>query len=136
MNRREGPRVGMTAETSHLVEREQTAPHLGSGDVAVYATPAMAALAERLCAEMVEPRLADSETTVGIRLDIQHLAPTPVGGRVRARARLEKVEGNRLSFHVDVRDEHELVGEIQHERAIVDVPRFMRRVKAKQAERS
>ena len=136
MSRHEGPRVGMTAETSHLIEREQTAPHLGSGDLAVYATPAMAALAERLCAEMVEPRLADNQTTVGVRLDIQHLAPTPVGARVKAHARLEAVEGNRLSFQIDVRDDHEKVGQIQHERAIVDVPRFMRRVRAKQADRS
>ena len=136
MTRRDGPRVGMTAETSHLVEREQTAPHLGSGDLAVYATPAMAALAERLCAEMVEPSLADDQTTVGVHLDIQHLAPTPVGARVKAHARLEAVEGHQLSFRVDVRDDHELVGEIQHKRAIVDVPRFMRRVRAKQSDRS
>lgn len=136
MTPEDGPHVGMTAETSHLVERDQTAPHLGSGDLAVYATPAMAALAERLCAEMVQSRLGANQTTVGVQLEIKHLAPTPVGGRVHARARLKAVEGNRLSFQVEVRDEHELIGEIHHRRAVVDVPRFMRRVEAKRADRS
>lgn len=127
-------RAGLTAETSHLIEREQTAPHLGSGDVLVYATPAMAALAERLCAEMVAGSLEAGQSTVGVFLQVRHRAPTPTGQRVHAQAVLQQVQDEELSFRIEVHDEHELIGEIEHRRVIIDVDRFMQRVRAKQTD--
>lgn len=128
--------VGLSAETSYLVEREQTAPHLGSGDVAVYATPAMAALAESLCADSVQGHLGEGQSTVGVFLEVHHLAPTPVGQRVHARATLEAVEDDRLTFNVEIWDEQEVIGRIRHRRVVIDVARFLKRVEAKRARSS
>jgi len=92
--------VGMKAEKMDIVTRNNTAVHFGSGSVAVYATPAMVALMETASVAAVDPFLPEPMATVGIDLNIKHLAATPVGMTVRAVAELTEVDGKRLIFKV------------------------------------
>lgn len=122
---------GLVGEVEIEVTPEQTAIHLRSGDVHVFATPMMVRLMEWASLSAVDPLLPPGQTTVGGYIAVHHLAPTPVGMKVRARAELEAVDGRKLTFHVTVHDEVELVGEGTHERWIINVGRFLDRVKEK-----
>ena len=110
---------------------EHTAPHVGSGKIAVLATPIMVNLMEAAALAAVEPHLPAGYQTLGIRLDVSHVAATPVGMRVRAHAELSNVEGRVLTFRVYAEDDKELVGEGTHVRIIVNVENFDRRVRDK-----
>lgn len=122
---------GLRGEVTLVVAEEHTARHLGSGGVQVLATPQMILLVERAGVAAVDPLLPQGHLTVGARLDVRHLAPTPVGFQVRAAVELVAVEGRRLTFRVTVHDDAELVGEGTHERYIVDLARFGQRVAEK-----
>jgi fluoroacetyl-CoA thioesterase len=122
---------GLVAEASREVTSAESASHLGSGTVGVYATPAMVAFVERTCQQLVQPLLAPGQTTVGMGIEIRHLAPTPIGAMVRVRAEVMSYDGRQIEFHAQVWDETELIGEAEHRRAVVDFERFMRRVEAK-----
>jgi predicted thioesterase len=122
---------GLVGEATLVVEEKHTARHLGSGGVNVLATPIMIALMEEASRHAVEPLLESGQLTVGSSLDVKHLAPTPLGMRVTARAELLAVDGRALTFHVEARDEREQVGEGTHVRAIINLNRFLARVKAK-----
>ena len=126
---------GMVAEATQEVTCELTALYVGSGDLQVYATPAMAALVEQTCTSMVTPLLPDGQTSVGTELRIRHLAPTPMGGMVRIRAEVVAAQDNLITFNARIWDEVELVGEVDHQRVVIEVDRFMRRVDAKYIER-
>jgi len=126
---------GMVAEATQEVTCELTALHVGSGDLQVYATPAMAALVEQTCTSMVMPLLPNGQTSVGTELHIRHLAPTPMGGMVRIRAEVVAAQNNLITFNAQIWDEVELVGEVDHQRVVIEVARFMRRVDAKYIER-
>jgi len=127
----EGITPGLSAESEMVVGPENTARHLGSGGVEVLATPELVRLMERAAVAAVDPRLPPGMATVGARIDVEHLAPTPVGMFVIARAELVAVEGRRLTFQIVARDEHEVVGRARHERAIIDLERFAGRLAAK-----
>jgi len=114
-----------------VVTEEWTAPFMGSGTVPVLATPALVALMEQAAVRALEGRLPPGQTSVGVRIDVRHLAATPPGVRVRARATLVAAEGRRLTFHIEAWDEVEKVGEAVHERVVIDTERFMERVRAK-----
>lgn len=116
-----------------VVSPEHTAPHVGSGKIAVLATPVMVNLMEAAALAAVEAHLPQGYQTLGIRLDVSHIAATPVGMQVRARAELTQVEGRQLSFRVVAEDEVEIIGEGSHERVVVNVGRFDRRVQEKAA---
>jgi fluoroacetyl-CoA thioesterase len=122
---------GLVGEAMLVVEEKHTARHLGSGGVNVLATPIMIALMEEAGRNAVEPLLEPGQLTVGASLDVKHLAPTPMGMRITARAELLAVDGRMLTFHVEARDEREKVGEGTHVRAIINLDRFLARVKAK-----
>jgi fluoroacetyl-CoA thioesterase len=122
---------GLKGVVKLVVAEEHTARHLGSGGVQVLATPQMVLLMERAGVAAVDGLLPEGYRTVGACLDIRHLAPTPVGMEVVASAELVQVEGRRLTFRVEVRDEIELVGEGTHERAIINVQKFGERVAQK-----
>lgn len=122
---------GLVREASQVVNEELSAPYVGSGSLEVFATPSMAASIENLCHTMVAPLLQEGQTTVGSAINLRHLAPTPVGGTVRTRAEVVSVNGRRIEFRAEVWDDHELVGEADHTRFIVDVERFLKRVQAK-----
>ncbi|MCK5645929.1 MAG: thioesterase family protein [Anaerolineales bacterium] len=123
--------VGMVAEASEKVTRELSAAHIGSGDVGVYATPIMVRLVERTCHNMVDGFLPEGHVTVGILINLRHLAPTPIGDTVRIRAELIDIQGKRLSFQAKIWDSDELVGEAEHKRAVIEVERFLERVSQK-----
>jgi len=126
---------GLVGERSVVVEEAHTAWHLGSGGVPVYATPTMVLHVEEAALAAVDHLLPPGSATVGASLEIKHLAPTPVGMRVTARAELVEVNGRLLTFKVEVFDEKEKVGEGSHVRAIIDVERFAAKVRAKSASR-
>ncbi len=122
---------GLAGEATLVVGEQHTARHLGSGGIAVLATPIMVALMETAGRNAVEPLLEPGHLTVGASLDVKHLAPTPMGMRVTARAELVAVEGRMLTFRVEAHDEREKVGEGTHVRAIINLERFLARVQAK-----
>jgi len=124
--------AGLTGVATREVTEADTAIALGSGDVSVFATPALASLMEAAAVAALRDVLDEGQTTVGVQLEIQHLAATPVGMTVRAEARLMAVEGRRLSFRVSAADATEQIGVGTHQRVIVDRARFMHRTLAKQ----
>jgi predicted thioesterase len=108
-----------------VVTSADTAIAARSGDVAVLSTPRVVALCEEAAIVAVGDRLATGETTVGMRVQLDHLAPIAVGGTVTADAKLDKVEGHRLVFTVSVNDERGLVAAGKVMRVIVQRDRFM-----------
>ena len=122
---------GLTGERSLIVEERHTAAHLGSGGVPVYATPMMILAMEEAALSAVDPRLEPGQATVGYHLDVKHLAATPLGMRVTARAELLGAEGKMLSFKVEAFDEKEKIGEGTHVRAIINVAKFKEKLAAK-----
>ena len=124
---------GLVGEIEMVVCEENTARHLGSGNVAVLATPEMIRLMEKAAVAAVDHLLPDGYRTVGVAVDVRHLAATPVGMRVRAQAELIAIEGRKLTFRVEADDEVERVGEGEHKRAIIDLERFKERVRAKRS---
>ena len=122
---------GLTASTEILVGTRDTAHHVGSGKIKVLATPVMVMLLEEAALNAVEGLLPAGQQTVGTRLDVSHVAATPVGMRVTAGAEVVAVDGRKLTFRVWADDEVERIGEGTHERIVVDVERFDRRTRAK-----
>ncbi|MBE3582762.1 MAG: hemerythrin domain-containing protein [Limnochordaceae bacterium] len=126
---------GLAAEQQFVVEPEDAAAAVGSGGLPVLATPTLLAWMERVAYELVAPYLPPDQSTVGTQVELRHLAPTPVGGVVRVRAELTQYEQarRRLIFRIDAFDPWEHIGAAQHERVIIDSPRFLQRVTRKQA---
>lgn len=124
---------GLVGESAEVVTPELTAAAHGSGLVAGFATPAMVALMEGAAFNATRPLLPPGQTTVGIHVDVKHLAATPIGMRVHARAELTRVEGRRLEFRVEAWDDVEKIGEGIHARMIVDEARFNDRFEKKRA---
>jgi predicted thioesterase len=100
----------------------------GSGAVPVFATPSLVGLMETAAMEALRGRLPDGHTTVGTRIDVSHLAATPLGDEVRADATLTAVDGRRLTFEVVAHDSSQKIGEGRHERVIVSRDRFLARL--------
>ena len=117
--------VGMKGEVSTLVEREDTAKEVGSGDLLVYATPCMVALMEGAACEAIADALPDTQTTVGTALNIEHLSATPVGLEVRAEAEVTAVEGKVITFCVTAFEEAGEIGKGTHKRVIVNSQKFL-----------
>ena len=124
-------RPGLTGHADLLVGEEHTAPRIGSGRVRVLATPVMINLMEAAALDAAENLIPAGHQSLGTRLDVRHIAATPVGMRVRATARLVSVEGRTLEFQVEARDEKDLIGDGSHQRLVVNVARFDQRVQAK-----
>jgi fluoroacetyl-CoA thioesterase len=116
-----------------IVAEEHTAPRIGSGRVRVLATPVMINLMEAAALDAAENLIPAGHQSLGIRLDVRHIAATPVGMRVRATARLTGVNGRTLDFRVEAHDERDLIGDGTHQRIVVNVARFDERVQAKLA---
>lgn len=122
---------GLNAELEITVSEADTATRWGSGLVPVYSTPALVGLMESASVKTLEDCLPEDQTTVGGHIDIHHLAATPVGMRVRARAELTAVEGRKLTFKIEAWDDTEKVGEALHERFLIDTQKFVAKVQAK-----
>lgn len=122
---------GVRGEAAAVVSDSNTAIAYGSGGVSVFATPAMIGLMEKAALSSVDPLLEKGMTTVGTVLNVQHLAATPVGMKVTATSELMEVDGRRLVFKVEARDEVEVVGRGTHERFMVPQQKFLDRASSK-----
>lgn len=122
---------GIMGEARATVSSENTAIAFGSGSVSVFATPAMIGLMEKASLSSVDPLLEPGVTTVGTRVAVNHLAATPMGMNVTATSRLVEVDGKRLVFEVEARDEVDLIGKGVHERFIIKLDSFIKRAEGK-----
>jgi predicted thioesterase len=120
--------IGMRGEATLAVGEEHTAEAFGAGGVRVLGTPVMIGLMENAAWRLVQPELGEGETTVGVLVNVRHLAATAVGDTVTATAELVEIAGRRLVFRVSARDGRQLIGEGTHERAIVSLERFLARL--------
>ena len=123
---------GLSGTAEELVTERNTAAAMGSGSLPVYATPAMTCLMEQAAAELAEANLPEGWTSVGISLQIQHKAATPVGCRIRATAKITAVEGRKLIYEVQAFDNKEEIGSGTHERFLVQKEKFLAKAKSKQ----
>jgi fluoroacetyl-CoA thioesterase len=124
-------RPGLRGTAELVVGEEHTAPRVGSGKVHVLATPVMINLMEAAALAAIEHLLPPGHQSLGTRLDVRHIAATPVGMRVRAVAVVETVSGRTLRFKVEAHDEIDLIGDGTHERVMVNVAKFDARVQKK-----
>ena len=124
---------GLVGHAEIVVGEQHTAPKIGSGMVRVLATPVMINLMEAAALDAAENLIPAGHQSLGIKLDVRHIAATPVGMRVRATAKLVKVDGRNLEFWVEAHDEKDLIGDGAHHRIVVNVERFDKRVQAKLA---
>ena len=123
--------VSMKGRAETLCEREDTAQEVGSGSLLVYATPCMVALMEGAACNAVQDALSEDQTTVGISMEIQHLAPTPVGLEVYAEAEITEISGKVITFSVEAYDEKGQIGKGTHKRCIVDTEKFLNKAYGK-----
>ncbi|HPL98870.1 MAG TPA: thioesterase family protein [Bacillota bacterium] len=124
-------KIGITAQVGKTVSEDDTAVKFGSGGVRVFATPMMVALMENAALNAVDPHLGEDSATVGLSLNVKHLAATPVGMKVTAAAELIGIEGKKLTFKVEAYDEQEKIGEGIHERYIIKLSKFLERAAQK-----
>jgi predicted thioesterase len=125
------PAAGLTGELELVVEPGHAIDFAEGGMPAVLSTPQLIGLLERTARQALAPLLEPNERSVGIEIELRHLAPTPVGQKVWCTARVIHAEGREVSFHVEARDAHEVIARGSHRRAIIRVESFARRVHAK-----
>jgi fluoroacetyl-CoA thioesterase len=123
--------LGLKGTAQLIVRPEHTAPFVGSGRIAVLATPVMINLIEAAALNAVEQFLPPGHQSLGIHLDVSHVAATPVGLQVTATAEVVSVEGRTITFHVEAHDTVETIGDGTHQRVVVSVSRFDERVQRK-----
>ncbi|MDW7651782.1 MAG: thioesterase family protein [Bacillota bacterium] len=124
-------KTGLKGEASVEVMRGNTAIEVGSGSVPVFATPMLVALMENAAINALLGALPEGQTTVGTKVDVAHTAATPIGQTVTARAQLVETDGRRLVFQVAAEDDNGPVGSGTHERFVVDLEKFLAKVKEK-----
>ena len=134
--KKDGLVAGLSGTAELVVGEEHTAPQIGSGRIRVLGTPVMINLMEAAALDAVERFLPDGHQSLGIELEVSHVAATPVGMRVEATAEVTRVEGNRIDFSIEAHDEVDLIGKALHKRIVVNVERFDRRVQKKAAART
>ncbi len=123
--------TGIKGEAKTQVDETNTAIAYGSGGVAVFATPAMIGLMEKAALDSVDKVLSPGLSSVGTRVDVKHLAATPIGMNITAKSELIVVDGKRLNFKIVAYDDSGLIGEGTHERCIIDLEKFMDKAQAK-----
>jgi len=123
--------AGLRADFELTVTEADTASRWGSGLVPVYSTPALVGAMEKTAVLALEEHLPTGQTTVGGWIEVRHMAPTPVGMKVRVAAELIEIEGRKLVFKIEAWDEIEKIGEASHERFMIDEARFMMKVQSK-----
>ena len=128
--------IGIKGQAEVLVTEDITARNVGSGTVAVLATPMMIALMEKTCLQSVRPFLEEGQDTVGTRVDVTHSAATPVGMTVRCESELVEIDRRRLVFRVTARDDAGVVGEGMHERFIIDLAKFQAKALTRNADKT
>lgn len=126
------PHSGIAGEFTFQVESQHLIDFAGGDMPAVLSTPWLIKWLEQTARETLRPLLDEGEASVGMEVDIRHLAPTPLGGRVKCVARVISAEGSTVTFQVEAADEHELVARGVHKRAVIAKARFFQRVQRKQ----
>jgi predicted thioesterase len=127
---------GLQEETTFTVEEQNTASQIGSGSLKVLATPYLIGVIEKTCHQLLAKKLPEGYSSVGSEIHLKHLAPTPIGSKVKVTARVFQVDANRISFSVCAYDEMEKIAEGQHTRVIIEIARFLKRVVSKQNQRN
>lgn len=122
---------GLTGHARAVVTPDLTAPAVGSGTVAVYATPCLVALMEQAAVDCVERHLASGEASLGVHLEVSHTAATPPGMPVSAVATLTAIDDRKLTFAIEARDAVEPIGKATHTRVVVDAARFNSKLSSK-----
>ena len=117
--------IGLTYTSTLVVSKDHVATVMGSGDLHVFATPAMVALMENAAMLAVAGHLPEGSTTVGAMMNTSHVKPSPVDESIKATAVLTEVEGRKLTFEIKAEDSKGIIGEAVHVRYIVDRERFM-----------
>lgn len=125
------PKIGTSGELRFIVAQEHVIDFATDGMPAVLSTPRLIGLLERTAREALYPFLEAGERTVGMEIEIRHLAPTPLGADVVCTARVIAADGSSVTFHVEARDEHELIARGIHKRGVIRVESFARRVARK-----
>src|SRR5258706_998935 len=130
------PPVGTEGELTFVVGQEHAIDFARDGMPAVLATPRLIGLLERTAREALSPFLEATERSVGIEIDLRHLAPTPLGQKVTCTARVIMSDGSQITFHVEARDEQEIIARGLHKRGVIRVDSFARRLARKAIARS
>ena len=117
--------IGTEAVLTYVTEESRTAQQMGSGSLAVLATPAVVALMEKAACMLLAPYLPDDMTTVGTKIAVEHLSATPVGAAVTVKAVLTAIEDRKYCFDVTAEDIGGLIAQGQHERFLVKTERFL-----------
>jgi len=125
------PKTGTTGEFTFVVGPEHTITFATDGMPAVLSTPNLIGILERTARQAIAPFLTVDERSVGMELDLRHLAPTPLGAKVTATARVISTTGRLVDFQLEARDEQELIIRGVHKRAVVNVNSFAKRVQSK-----
>ena len=123
--------IGIIGTQTIMVTEEKTAKAMGSGELNVFATPAMIALMENTAYKSVAEFLEPGQGTVGTLMNVSHVAATPMGMQITCETKLVEIDRRRFVFEVKASDEKGLIGEGTHERFIVDNAKFMARAEAK-----
>lgn len=123
--------VGMQHQESVTVDAAKTAAAYGSGEMDVFATPAMIALMEQTCLKLAAGKLPVTHSTVGTSVDIKHMKATPLNGEVTCKAVLDKIDGPKLTFSVEASDEEGKIGFGTHKRFVVEKKAFLANIQKK-----
>lgn len=126
--------AGLTHEASIKVDENHLASRWGSGHAHVLATPMLVAFCEGAAVEMIDPLLPEGQQSVGTLVSLRHMAATPPGMTVTVKVELVEVDRRRLRLRIEAWDDMERIGEMEHERFVIDVERFYRRVEDKAAQ--
>ena len=129
----EALKVGLVGEAEMVVGTNDTAPRVGSGHIAVLATPVMINLMEEAALATVEHLLPEGKKSLGTHIDVSHIAATPIGMKVTATAELIEVDGRNLRFALRAHDARDLIGEGFHARVVVTASSFEQRIREKSA---
>lgn len=116
---------GLTHTSSVIVNNDNTAQALGSGDMPVFATPALVALMENAAMQAVASLIPEDSTTVGGFIETSHLAPSSLGATIQATATLTEVKGRKLTFTIETKEGEKTVGKATHIRFIVERKKFL-----------
>jgi len=126
------PKIGTAGELQFVVEQKHCIDFATDGMPAVLSTPILIGLLERTARHSLQEFLETDERTVGMEIELRHLAPTPLGQRVTCAARVISVNGSQIGFQIEARDGHELIARGLHKRAVIRVDSFARRVRGKE----
>jgi fluoroacetyl-CoA thioesterase len=125
------PKIGTAGELQFVVEQKHCIDFATDGMPAVLSTPNLIGLLERTARQALHPFLETDERSVGVEIELRHLAATPPGQPVTCTARVISVDGTRVGFQIEARDSHELIARGLHQRAVIRVDNFARRVQRK-----